>query len=33
MGELFITLLLVALALLLVSAGIQDARTREIANW
>lgn len=33
MGELFVTLLLVALALLLVSAGIQDARTREIANW
>lgn len=33
MGGLFITLLLVALALLLVSAGIQDARTREIANW
>ncbi len=33
MGEWFITLLLVALALLLVSAGIQDARTREIANW
>jgi prepilin peptidase CpaA len=26
-------LLLGALALLLVSAGIQDARTREIANW
>ncbi|CAN5655550.1 hypothetical protein BH10PSE14_BH10PSE14_43950 [soil metagenome] len=25
--------LLTALALLLVSAGIQDARTREIANW
>lgn len=33
MGELFVTLLLVALGLLLVSAGIQDARTREIANW
>ena len=33
MGELFVTLLLVALALLLVSAGIEDARTREIANW
>ncbi|MBB4840520.1 MULTISPECIES: A24 family peptidase [Sphingomonas] len=33
MGEWFVTLLLVALALLLVSAGIQDARTREIANW
>jgi prepilin peptidase CpaA len=26
-------ILLVALAALLVSAGIQDARTREIANW
>jgi prepilin peptidase CpaA len=33
MGAWFITLLLAALALLLVSAGIQDARTREIANW
>jgi prepilin peptidase CpaA len=33
MGEWVVTLLLVALALLLVSAGIQDARTREIANW
>ena len=33
MGELFATFLLVALGLLLVSAGIQDARTREIANW
>ncbi|MEI9928707.1 MAG: prepilin peptidase [Sphingomonas sp.] len=33
MGELFATFLLVALALLLVSAGIEDARTREIANW
>lgn len=33
MGEWAVTLLLVALALLLVSAGIQDARTREIANW
>ncbi|MCH7860996.1 A24 family peptidase [Sphingomonas sp. NPDC092331] len=33
MGDVFVTLLLVALALLLVSAGIQDARTREIANW
>ena len=33
MGEWFVTLLLCALALLLVSAGIQDARTREIANW
>lgn len=33
MGEWVVTLLLLALALLLVSAGIQDARTREIANW
>jgi prepilin peptidase CpaA len=33
MGEVFVTSLLVALALLLVSAGIEDARTREIANW
>ena len=33
MGDLFATFLLGALALLLVSAGIQDARTREIANW
>lgn len=32
-GDVYVTLLLVALALLLVSAGIQDARTREIANW
>lgn len=33
MGEWFVTLLLCALALLLVSAGVQDARSREIANW
>jgi prepilin peptidase CpaA len=33
MGDMFATLLLGACALLLVSAGIQDARTREIANW
>jgi prepilin peptidase CpaA len=33
MGELFAPFLLVALAVLLVSAGVQDARTREIANW
>lgn len=33
MGEWVSTLLLVALALLLVWAGIEDARTREIANW
>jgi prepilin peptidase CpaA len=33
MGDVFATILLGALGLLLVSAGIQDARTREIANW
>jgi prepilin peptidase CpaA len=33
MGELFATFLLGALALLLVLAGVEDARTREIANW
>jgi prepilin peptidase CpaA len=33
MGELFASFLLGALALLLVSAGIEDARTRNIANW
>lgn len=33
MGDVFATILLGALALLLVSAGIEDARTREIANW
>ncbi|MCW3836073.1 prepilin peptidase [Sphingomonas canadensis] len=33
MGTILTTFLLVALVLLLVSAGIQDARTREIANW
>ncbi|PXA99808.1 peptidase [Nostoc sp. 3335mG] len=33
MGEFTATFLLIALGLLLVSAGIQDARTREIANW
>lgn len=33
MGGSLSTLLLVALGVLLVSAGIQDARTREIANW
>ena len=33
MGELSAPFLLIALALLLVSAGIEDARTREIANW
>lgn len=33
MGELFATFLFGVLALLLLSAGIEDARTREIANW
>lgn len=33
MGHLFLTLLLSALGLLLVSAGIEDARSRNIANW
>lgn len=33
MGDVFPSILLIALGLLLVSAGIQDARTREIANW
>lgn len=33
MGDVFTTILLVALGLLLVSAGIEDARKREIANW
>jgi Flp pilus assembly protein protease CpaA len=33
MGDLFLSLLLAALGLLLVSAGIEDARTRNIANW
>jgi prepilin peptidase CpaA len=33
MGEVFVTFLLGALGLLLVSAGIEDVRTREIANW
>lgn len=33
MGDLFALFLIGALALLLVSAGVQDARTREIANW
>jgi prepilin peptidase CpaA len=33
MGGFAATFLLGALALLLVSAGIQDARSREIANW
>lgn len=33
MGDIFALFLIGALALLLVSAGVQDARTREIANW
>jgi prepilin peptidase CpaA len=33
MGDMFTPFLLIALAVLLVSAGIEDARRREIANW
>lgn len=33
MGEMFATFLFGVLALLLLSAGIEDARTRNIANW
>lgn len=33
MGEIASTILLVLLGLILVSAGIEDARSREIANW
>jgi prepilin peptidase CpaA len=33
MGGVFLSILLVALALILVSAGIEDIRTRTIANW
>lgn len=33
MGEISGPFLLIALALLLVASGIEDARTREIANW
>jgi prepilin peptidase CpaA len=33
MGELLLPFMLAALALLLVSAGVEDARRREIANW
>jgi prepilin peptidase CpaA len=33
MGEVFASILLAMLGLLLVWAGIEDARTREIANW
>jgi len=33
MGGVFLSILLLALGLLLVSAGIEDLRTRTIANW
>ncbi len=33
MGNVFLTMLLSALGLLLVSVGIEDARVRNIANW
>ena len=33
MGDVFLTFLLSVLGLLLVSAGIEDARSRNIANW
>lgn len=33
MGDVFLTFLLGTLGLLLVSAGIEDARSRNIANW
>ena len=33
MGDVFAPFLLIALAVLLVSAGVEDARRREIANW
>lgn len=33
MGEVVATILLIALALCLVSAGVEDARSRNIANW
>lgn len=33
MGHIFAPCLLIALAVLLLSAGVQDVRTREIANW
>lgn len=33
MGVIIVAFLIAALILLLVSAGIEDARTREIANW
>ena len=33
MGELFAPFLVVTLGVLLVSAGVEDARKREIANW
>jgi prepilin peptidase CpaA len=33
MGEMFAPFLVISLGLLLVSAGVEDARKREIANW
>ncbi|RYE04169.1 MAG: peptidase [Sphingomonadales bacterium] len=33
MGEMFAPFLVIALGILLVAAGVEDARTREIANW
>ena len=33
MGEMFAPFLVVTLGVLLVSAGVEDARKREIANW
>ena len=33
MGEMFAPFLVIALGLLLVAAGVEDARNREIANW
>ena len=33
MGEMFAPFLVIALGLLLVAAGVEDARKREIANW
>ena len=33
MGEIFVPALLTILVVLLVSAGVEDVRTREIANW
>ncbi|WP_066799039.1 A24 family peptidase [Sphingomonas soli] len=33
MGEMFAPFLVITLGILLVAAGVEDARTREIANW